>query len=291
MGFCVPSHLIPLLQQFHGPFSPPLRYPDPLSSYLMLHALERDSFLIPCTSEGPPNCNVYLRPKSSTKAAFIADLRAVNALCPDPIPPFHLPTPTDVASCISSFPPATLWGCTIDITNFFWSLKLPLHAQHAFRIAHLSWPCLPFGWNRSPVIAQLTLARLIKTTFTVEPLSIAYGRDLLSFHYYDDILLLATSPHLLAQACDALLATLKLSNLVLSPKSTTVPAQQLVWLGKSFNLVSRSVSNRPSTLLHGLALTVLATSSPCHHKLIDRITGYMLWLFRPHSAFTLYMYA
>jgi hypothetical protein len=257
----------------------------------MLRALQRDGFLVPSTSTASPNANAFLRPKTQSKAAFIADLRAVNSLCDAPIPPFSLPTPNDIAHVLCSLPPHTLWGCTLDITNFFWSLKLPPFAQDMFRIHSLTWPCLPFGWNRSPVLAQRTLARLIDTTFQSTTFATALNNTLFSFHYYDDILILATSASLAQAACTALCTCLQNANLILSPKSVTVPAQQLVWLGKHFDLAHRTIQNRTPTLLHALALTLLVTSGPCHPKLIDRVAGYLMWVYRPHSGFTLYMNA
>ena len=80
----------------------------------------RDGFLVRDPVPGRPgNTSVFVRPKSTEKASF--DLRAVNTLF---VPPkFSLPSLVDIAAFISSHPPGSLWGATIDLKNCFWSLE------------------------------------------------------------------------------------------------------------------------------------------------------------------------
>ena len=90
----------------------------------MLMLLATDGFLVararhPCPGD---NVSVFLRPKSFEKAAFIADLRGVNKLTPQPWPRLRLPSASDIGSLMAIFPRGQLWGSTIDLTNFFWSL-------------------------------------------------------------------------------------------------------------------------------------------------------------------------
>ena len=49
--------------------------------------------------------------------------------------------------------------CHIDLSNCFWSLRLPEAFWGAFRISDgeggvLSFRCLPFGWKYSPILCQ-----------------------------------------------------------------------------------------------------------------------------------------
>ena len=143
------------------------------------------------------------------------------------------------------------------MTNFFWSLRLPPTALGAFRVSDLMWDSLPFGWNRSLVIAQRTLGRLLSMALAAAGLTPLVGVTLFLFHYYDDVLVLAASAALTNAATLAVNSFLTLHNVLISPKSVTIPTQDVVWLGKRYDLTARAVTYRPAVLLHTLALTVL----------------------------------
>ena len=285
---CVPRGLVDRLKAFPDSGSVGPRAPSGTTS-VMLRALARDGFLRPCA--GTPNATCFLRPKTATKAAFIADLRAVNAQGKEPRPVFSLPCMEDVGRLISRFPPGTLWGCTVDITNFYWSLRLPDSAVGCFRVMGLTWDCLPFGWDRSPVLAQLTLCRLVRMAFRDPVSGAVLWVDFFLFIYYDDILLLATSPVLAGQCVGTLCMFLAAQGLLVSPKSTLTPAQQLVWLGKHIDLARGCIRNTSKVLLHVTAMAVLLPCVPCFPKLMERVLGYLMWAFRPHVGAPLFLAA
>ena len=285
---CVPSSFLAAAKAYPGPADPVTR-PATGFATTMVHALVRDGFLVPCpdTVTAPPNTPVFLRPKSASKAAFIADLRSLNSLDDAPLVPFTLPSLADIAGLLSTFPGGTLWGTTLDLTNFFWSLRLPPEALGAFRVGSWCWDALPFGWKRAPSIAQLTLWRLIILAFAGTVFEVSLQVDLFLFHYYDDVLLLATSFDMALSATHTLRDYFVSNGLLISDKSVLLPAQKLVWLGKEFDLSCGSVCTTFPVLLHLLALHVLLFFTHLHPKLLQRVTGYCLWAARPHPGATL----
>jgi hypothetical protein len=48
-------------------------------------------------------------------------------------------------------------GQQLDVTNFFWLLRIAPFWWESFRLPWGCFDCLPFGWHFSPIIAQLTL--------------------------------------------------------------------------------------------------------------------------------------
>ena len=257
----------------------------------MLKALARDGFILPLQPHMPTSANftAFLRPKSSEKAAFIADLRPLNQLSPNPLPHFSLPSLLHIADLIASFPPSTLWATAIDITNFFWSLLLPVEAHGAFRIGGFFLPCLPFGWNLSPILAQETLTFLIKQSLQIHSLTDSLDTSLWIFHYYDDILILSTQSSLAQQCTQAIVNHLQHQHLLISPKSLLIPTQNITWLGKLFDLRERLISNTDKVATHTLALCLTSLLAPVHKKSIERLLGYLLWAFRPHRGATLFL--
>ena len=283
---CVPPDLVTLLQTFPGPGEPLVgRTSGPAAT--MLAALRWDGFLVPSPVHAPANAAVFLRPKTAVKAAFIADLRRVNALCTTPCPDFKLPALLDIGGLIASFPPGTLWGTSLDLTNFFWSLALPQDAVGAFRVGGLCWPCLPFEWNRSAVIAQRTLGRLLDVALAGPECLWTLWKDVFYFHYYDDVLILTTAYQLTSDVTSRVTRYFHDQGLVLSEKSVLVPTQTLTWLGKHLNMVDKTLGSTNTVLLHLLGLCVLTACVPSHTKLMDRVLGYALWAFRPHPGATL----
>ena len=230
----------------------------------MLQALSAQGFLVPYPKNQTANTSAFLRPKSASKAAFIADLRGLNLLTPHPLPTFHLPNLVDIGAVIALHPPATLWGTTIDITNFFWSLKIPPSAHGMFRIKGLTWPCLPFGWNLSPAIAQSTLGYLIDCAFVAQGALPFWNTSVFIFHYYDDILLLSSSQILCTYFTTVLTTLLHDKGLLISAKSALQPSQTLKWIGKVFNLVHRSIHNSEQLMTHTLAIAFLTMIAPVH---------------------------
>ena len=148
-----------------------------------------------------------------------------------------------------------------------------------FRISGLVWPCLPFGWNCSPWIAQSCLERLVNLALSGQ---MQRGIRWDVFLYYDDILVLDVNRDLCTLVTSALVHTLRSAGLLVSDKSCLEPSQDVTWLGKRRLLAHSLVLNTKKVLLHTLALSVLLCCIPLHRKVIDRATGYLLCAMRPH---------
>lgn len=255
-------------------------------THVMLKALERDLFLLPDQfTPSRPNMSAFVKPKTVDKCAFIADLRGLNKLSSTRPPHFNLPSASDVARVISMFPGGALWACSIDLTNFFWSLRMPQHALGAFRIAGLTYDCPPFGWDLSPVIAQATLGHHIHDA--LKHMWHVWGKCFWAFHYYDDVLILATSCEFAELVTHTLTSALRVAGLLISPKSCLTACQSITWLGKRFDLIARTVTSTRPCMLQALARALLVAVAPPHPKLIRRIMGHMLWVARPRKGATL----
>ena len=85
-----------------------------------------------------------------------------------------------------------VFGTTIDLTNFYCSLRMPAAVRDLFCLEEVDFHALPFGWNYSPLIAQETLGDLIRRY-----MGRFAGTGVVYFHQLDDILLLRRDKALL----------------------------------------------------------------------------------------------
>ena len=282
----VPASLHTALDSFSPPTFPRTLGADTVA---LLHALSRDRFLTPLLSPARDTLTAFLRPKSTEKAAFIADLRALNALTPTPLPAFKLPSLEDLTHVFRSFPPGHFWGVTIDLTNFYWTLRLPPRARAWFRIHDFAFDSLPFGWNLSPIIAQETLGHLLDTCIVQLGFLPFYNGSLFTYRYLDDILLLGHIPSLLATQVKSLTSALQTHGLLVSPKSSLIPSREFTWLGKTFNLYTRAIIPTVTSTIRLLALAILFPLIPLHMKLLQRLSGVLVWSGRPTVGSNLFL--
>ena len=109
------------------------------------------------------NVSAFVKPKNDVKCSFIIDMRNLNDCSKVPLRNVKLPSIHTVFRTIQReiHRGAPLWGITLDISNFYWSLQIPAEHRGLFRIQGAHFHCLPFGWKFSPVLAQDTLAALL----------------------------------------------------------------------------------------------------------------------------------
>ena len=253
----------------------------------MLQRLLLDGFFLP--SSGAPNCRLFVLPKTDKKCSLIADLRPINSLHPGPLPGFRLPTPGTILQELVRVPFSPLFACTIDLTNFYWSLELPLDWVVVFRVPGGTYRSLPFGWNLAPVIAQTVLGEFLMHLFVAEGLLPFFGCSLWYWTYLDDVLVVS-SDILLASSCATLLASgMTAAELVISPKSLLTPSSCVTWLGKVWNFANRSIC--PTTVSSGraVALSLLAAVVPLSVKRMDTLLGTLNWCFSPRPGGNLFL--
>ena len=128
---------------------------------------------------------------------------------------------------LSAGPGEELVACHVDLTNAFWSLRLPEHLKGTFRVLIdgqvYGFNCLPFGWQFSPIICQTMLGYILA--------SLRFS-DMLVLHYDDGFLLVGYGPPRVRNAAATLCTALKNAGAIISSKSILKPTQTIVWLGK-----------------------------------------------------------
>ena len=97
---------------------------------------------------------MFVKLKSSQKCAFIVDMCNLIEECP--LQPRRSPLPS-VAEFFTSVEKmrrtGAVFGTTIDVTNFYWSLRMPQEVWDLFHLEGAEFHSLPFGWHYSPLIA------------------------------------------------------------------------------------------------------------------------------------------
>ena len=139
----------------------------------------------------PPSRFPFIIPKSSEKVSLILSCLGMNERIGDP-PTFQLPSWEGIAQMLATTPRSRRLFCTyVDLTNAFWSFRLPPKMRAAFRFRDrpggqvFALDRLPFGCNFSPIFCQRILSDLARPP--VPP-----HMELL--HYLDDFLLVRSDP-------------------------------------------------------------------------------------------------
>ena len=135
------------------------------------------------------NVSAFVKPKNDVKCSFIIDMRNRNDCSKVPLRKVKSPSIHTVFQTIQGkiHQGAPLWGITLEISNFYWSLQIPAEHRGLNRIQGAHFHCLPFGWRFSPVLAQDTLAALLREFCDNH----AVGLDIHRFHYLHDVLILS----------------------------------------------------------------------------------------------------
>ena len=272
--------------EFQAPPLPPVsRQTGEFVSILL-----RQHFLLPLSSAlVDPNTWCFVIPKNKEKCSFIADMRNINELSKPSLPPFHLPTLESLSILLAGR--TGWWGATLDLKNFYWSLTLPESWVGLFVVPGGVYDCLPFGWNRSPVIAQKTLEWLIFEFIKGEGLLLHFGSLFLVLIYLDDVLWVAHSRNLCAYLSHGLASFLTLKGLLVSPKSCLEPSQLVTWIGKELDLRSITFSNSVPTMARIVGLSLLAGVSFLTKKRLRNLLGTLSWAFRPRQGLGLFMWS
>ena len=84
----------------------------------------------------PDNVSAFVKPKNDVKCSFIIYMRNLNDCSKVPLRKVRLPSIHTVFRTIQRDMRrgAPLWGITLDISNFYWSLQVPAEHRGLFRI-------------------------------------------------------------------------------------------------------------------------------------------------------------
>jgi len=228
---------------------------------------------VPTHGDAPGTLHIV--PKNATKCRSINDLSRANRASGLAPRTFRLPRLADLKTRFRSACP---WFATMDLANFFWSLRLPpsLCRSFTFEVSGriYAFKCLPFGWSFSPALAQRVSERLADV---VRLLADAYV-------WLDDILLAAADPGDLATACDLIARRAADMGLLVHPsKSRLHPDATADWVGKRFQQAPTdaqsgiAISAPPDTHARAIASVFAALVLARSPRAKAATTGLLAW--------------
>ena len=150
--------------------------------------------------------------------------------------------------------------CHIDLSNCFWSLRVPDSFWGAFCASDddggvLSLRCLPFAWKNSPILCPKLLECFMEDIGLI---------GMLVLIYIDNVHIVGRCK---ARVCEQALRAIEalcVAGGVISPKSTFEPVTRLMSLGQDVDVGgerSRMAGNAGEALLgHWLRLSVVVCS-------------------------------
>ena len=230
---------------------------------------------------GLPNAEVFLKPKSSSKAALIINMRALNANCPFQPPKFRLPTLLEIGILLhqhrSSSSPCI---ATIDLANCFWSIRLPLSNIGCIRVGTTRHTytllSLPFGWTHAPAIAQRVIGHHLARVPT--PSSPAHAQ---AIQYLDDISFIASSTDVLRSFLLEASCRLQRAGFLLSSKSLLEPQLSAPFIGKLIDPTPPSISSLPAYYAGVVLQWLSLATGPYTLRKASRLLGKLVWLGQP----------
>ena len=200
-----------------------------------------------------------------------------NARCVDPLP-FKLPTLDGLAHLLQlcALRGEQLFYCTLDISNHFWSCRLPPPQRDSIRVGVggrvYALQSLPFGWKHSPSMAQVILA-----AFLVEysPGSVVV------IQYADDVLVTGKHSSSVRQQALRTKADLERAGWVVSPKPSLDPSDHVKWMGKVVGGDQGGVQNALALQAHLVCCWLRLATTGYSDKGLRRMLGKPQWALRP----------
>ena len=233
------------------------------------------------------NVSAFVKPKNDVNCSFIIDMRNLKDCLKIPLRKVKLPSIHTVFRTIQReiHRGAPLWAITLDISNFYRSLQIPAQHRGLFRIQGAHFHCLLFRRKFSPVVAQDTLAALLKEFFANH----AEGLDIYCFHYLDDVPILSRDRECMNSPGHRLANFLTAKGLHISTKSCLEPHQNVLWLGKMLYPAKGEVRNTEKMLTKCLGIAIKTACLSVSPKVAERVTGKMQWAFGPQKGVTLFL--
>ena len=208
-------------------------------------------------TEAPASATMFLRPKSSTKCRCLLNATRINEMDSRAPPKVKLPTLSEISDHFATQPPGKLWMCKLDLSNAYWSIRLPRPWRCTFVIAagrrRWRYTSLPFGWKYSAVIRQRPVRGIVSRALEGMPVT---------WHVYvDDVLVTARSKGMAASVIRKAAAAMRDTGFIISPKSKMEPSTEITFLGKRLDSVVRSITNTRGMLMATMRLWVPALGS------------------------------
>ena len=198
----------------------------------------------------PASAPAFLRYKIRTKCCLLLNATKINAADDTRPPRIKLPSLQLLAERLAKPAGKRLWMAKLDLTNAYWSIRLPGAWRRVFvvRVHGRGWRYtrLPFGWKYSPAVCQHLVRALVR--------SAVQGLPVLTDVYLDDILVSASSPHLVSRALRKIINKLRSVGFIISPKSETTPSQRLTFIGKHIDSRQASIANSPEAIAAALRI-------------------------------------
>jgi hypothetical protein len=260
----------------------PENLPDPplgrgkVNAGVMVDKLLEEGHLKVCT--GKPNATIHLRPKTLLKCCLIANPKTVNLNMKLRPPKFKRPNLQRLAKKLLRGMRGV--GCTLDVSNCYWSLRLPEGIEPFIRVGNgkglvLEYLCLTFGWSYSPVLCQETL-KVFQVVGEV-------GGVCWIFHYLDDFFIVGRvcDTDAVRAATRRMRLAMQARGLVVSDKSVEEPTDNIKWLGKWFDLTIGAISNDDALTRRLFALLLKGAVKTVGVKYVQRMIGTALWAYSP----------
>ena len=247
--------------------------------------LRNYNILRPTRSRRPPSGGLHIINKGD-KTALIFDLHDFSLGQANDASHFSLPSlPRDIAEHLLSRHPThatSRYLARLDVSRYYDSVPLPPGSPHfivRYRNRSYTYTRLPFGWDRSPHIAQHLMLRLATNALS----NVRFHSRVSVLVYIDDILILADSATDAALAAETIAAHLRAVGLVVNErKSILEPTTTLVSLGKNIDAstTSPTVSPTLASLTSAARTAAAAISSPCSRRRVLATAGAILWTSR-----------
>jgi hypothetical protein len=257
--------------------TPPIGSTSTLTA-TMLTKLTEQGLLIP--TEGAPNLHPFLIPKNKIKCSIIMHTKHANSILPKP-PPFHLVSWESLDADLSRLPrDQEFYASHVDVSNAFWSFKLPRKLRRSFRMKGaggviLAMTSLPFGWSYSPILCQKVFEHIAK--------GVVPGH-LFLYVYIDDFLIVGRDREEVRRATRLLVEELTRLGFLVSPKSTLDPTHALKFLGKHLDFRIRTIQATPFSAAQLIFRWVRMATGHTGRKFLRSFFGLLIWLARPHKG-------
>ena len=190
----------------------------------MTDAIRRTGVLHDEDPSMTPTCFPFVIPKNSVKCSLILSCVGIHEGLPLKPPKFSLASWELIGWWVAEQDPSReLYGTHVDLSNAFWSFKLPRKASRIFRFytrqggGLVSLDRLPFEWAFSPFICQQLLGRVVRG---IVP------EGVYSVHFLDDFILLSCDRDLLEGVTETVAARIRQAGFLVSSKSTLSPVPE-----------------------------------------------------------------